>query len=167
MCVCGWISYGGWCCFGLLMAPNRGLVSNYPGYRGMANRLQDVHWPVSCSSAGQSNTHRRVRKYTHKKSPIICYWAVIHFTFCPGCCAPKLYLVPWNIRWKNIFSFLIQVKGFSFCEAFSLSLSVATLFQGWLSLHTSVKKIWKPGSFKGLNYKILGSSLMKCCFIAL
>ena len=114
VCVCGWISYGGWCCFGLFMAPNRGLVSNYPGYRGMANRLQDVHWPVSCSSAGQSNRHRRVRKHTppQKRKTLICYWAVIHLTFCPGCCTPKLYLVPWNIRWKNNFVFLIQVKGF-------------------------------------------------------
>lgn len=45
------------------MGPNRGLVSNYLGYRGMANRLratytsQDTHWPVSCTSARQSNTH--------------------------------------------------------------------------------------------------------------
>lgn len=52
------------------MAPNRGLGSNYPGYRGMANRLwakntsQDVHWPVSCSSAHQSPpfTHTYTQK---------------------------------------------------------------------------------------------------------
>lgn len=45
------------CCFLLFMAPNRGLLSNYLGYRGMANRMQAAL--VTCTDL--SHAHLLVR----------------------------------------------------------------------------------------------------------
>lgn len=76
------------CCFLLFMAPNRGLLSNYLGYRGMANRMQAAL--VTCTDL--SHAHLLVRPTKTHTRTCVC---VFVFVFVYYCAVTQLPFSPW------------------------------------------------------------------------